>query len=146
MSAEYRRNHYVPVWYQKRFIAPQSRSKELSYLDLKPPTVTDGRGVRHSLNSVRRRGPKHCFVEDDLYTVSLGSIESTEIEQLFFGVIDSAGRHAVDRFAKFQHSEGGAGDAFLPLIQYMSTQKLRTPKGLAWLRDQAKTSDHNKVL
>jgi hypothetical protein len=85
-------------------------------------------------------------VEEDLYTVTLGSIESTEIERLFFGVIDSAGRAAVDAFANFQHGQSGSGDTLNPLIQFMSAQKLRTPKGLAWLRDHAKTNDRNLVL
>jgi len=47
MSGEYRRNHYVPVWYQKRFIPRTAASQELLYLDLSPGTLTDPRGVIH---------------------------------------------------------------------------------------------------
>lgn len=36
MSSEYRNNHYVPVWYQNKFIPSKRQDKELYYLDLKP--------------------------------------------------------------------------------------------------------------
>jgi hypothetical protein len=44
MSAEFRQNHYVPVWYQKRFIAKQRLNRELFYLDLNPGTIRDPTG------------------------------------------------------------------------------------------------------
>ncbi|MBA3354322.1 MAG: DUF4238 domain-containing protein [Blastocatellia bacterium] len=146
MSGEYRKNHYVPVWYQKRFIPPDAKHQELLYLDLRPGTFVDERGVTHDRKAVRRLGPKHCFYERDLYTISLGAIESTEIERLFFGEIDSRGRDAVEHFGDFEHCKAGQHEAFQDLIPYMSTQKLRTPKGLLWLRDRVRTSDRNMVL
>jgi len=36
MSAEYRNNHYVPQWYQRRFIPPEAEDRELLLLDLRP--------------------------------------------------------------------------------------------------------------
>jgi hypothetical protein len=146
MSAEYRRNHYVPVWYQKRFIPSEARDKKLFYLDLKPEKFTDARSVPHLRRSVRRWGPKHCFVEHDLYTVNLGHIESTQIERLFFGAIDLDGRDGVNHFENFRHGESGHHEAFNSIIVYMSTQKMRTPKGLMWLRDQVQSGDQNVIL
>ena len=145
MSAEYKRNHYVPDWYQRRFL-PSSTSRKLYYLDLDPPRFKDRQGVTHVSNSLRLRGPRSCFYEDDLYTLKLGSLSSKEIEQFFFGEIDDRGRTGVDHFARFRHDEPGHHQAFPNLIRYMSAQKLRTPKGLASLRDSTRSSDRNDVL
>ncbi len=146
MSSEYRNNHYVPVWYQKRFIAPGAKENELFYLDLKPATFTDKRGIVHNRRSIRHLGPKHCFFEKDLYTTNFGSTESTEIERLFFGSVDSNGRDAVDHFTNFNYSAGETGSAFNNLMMFMSTQKLRTPKGLGWLKDNFRSNDKNLLL
>lgn len=40
MSAEYQINHYVPKWYQKRFLPSGQTNNELYYLDL------DGAGAQ----------------------------------------------------------------------------------------------------
>jgi hypothetical protein len=96
MSSEYRNNHYVPVWYQKRFLPPRQHDKELFYLDLKPEVVRDSKGQPHTKHAVRRLGFKHCFAVKDLYTTRFGAEESTKIEQAFFGEIDSKGRNAVE--------------------------------------------------
>jgi len=146
MSGEYRNNHYVPVWYQKRFILPGARDRELFYLDLQPEVFADSRGIVHQRKSLSRQGPKHCFFERDLYTLRLPAMESTEIEQFFFGSIDSRGRDAVEHFTNFRHAEGQDQQSLQDLMSYMSTQKLRTPKGLMWLRDRVKLEDRNLVL
>lgn len=146
MSSEYRNNHYVPEWYQKRFIPSGQRDNDLLYLDLKPGTFTDPRGVVHPRMATRRLGPKFCFREEDLYTTNFGSTESTEIERLFFGTIDSKGRDAVEHFANFDYSTGENGSALMDIMMFMSTQKLRTPKGLCWLKEQVRISDRNLLL
>jgi hypothetical protein len=146
MSNDYRKNHYVPVWYQKRFIMPGARDAELFYLDLRPGVFTDGRGVAHPKRGVRRLGPKHCFYERDLYTANFGAMPSTEIERLFFGAIDSEGRHAVEHFSHFRHDAEGTHESLNPLMLFMSTQKLRTPKGLGWLSDRTKAMNRDEVL
>jgi len=143
MSNEYKNNHYVPVWYQKRFLP--TGQHELFYLDLKPGFATDSRGKQHPLNSLHRFGPPHCFCQDDLYTTQFSGVESKVIEKIFFGAIDSEGRSAVDIYSKFEHPKY-SHDYFNPLLMYMSTQKLRTPKGLGWLSSKTKTSDKNILL
>ena len=145
MSTEYRKNHYVPVWYQKRFLPAGQRDNELFYLNLKPDTVKDSQGRLHTKNEVRRLGFKHCFAEEDLYTTCFGSEESTRIEQMFFGSIDSKGRDAVEYFTNFAHPSVDQ-DAFMNMMMYLSTQKLRTPKGLGWLSSNVGTTDRNKTL
>lgn len=146
MSAvDYFSNHYVPVWYQKRFIAPGARDKELFYLDIQPGTFRDPRGVVHQRRPLRPLGPKHCFADDDLYTLHFGTIKRRDLESVFFGEIDAKGRRAVTYWAEFSHPSIDHA-AFNDMMLYMSTQKLRTPKGLGWLKEHAKTSDQNTTL
>lgn len=145
MSNEYRNNHYVPKWYQERFIPLGQSRRELYYLDLKPGTFKDPRGVSHPKKSIWRQGSKFCFVEKDLYTAKFGSEESTEIEQYFFGSIDDNGHRAVEYFSNFSHPSIDKY-ALRHLLMYMSTQKMRTPKGLNWLSNQARTTDRQRIL
>jgi hypothetical protein len=135
----------VPIWYQKRFLFPNQRQNELFYLDLKPGTFTDPRGVVHDHWAVKRKGLRDCFAEHDLYSTRFGSERSTELEQFFFGTVDIKGRKAVEYFAAFEHPSAN-GDAFNDMMAYMTIQKLRTPKGLGWLAQQARTEDRNEVL
>lgn len=145
MSAEYRNNHYVPQWYQRQFIPPGQADRELYLLDLKPEKFRDGRGVRHRRKALKRTGTKHCFAIDDLYTTRLGGYESRELERVFFGEVDSRGKRAVEFFAGFDH-KGMDKDALDDLMLYMSTQKLRTPKGLDWLVQESRASHREDAL
>src|SRR5258708_31691369 len=47
MSNQYQNNHYVPAWYQKRFVPVGQKDQELYYLDFKPGFFVDSRGVTH---------------------------------------------------------------------------------------------------
>lgn len=145
MTAGYRHNHYVPAGYQKRFILEEQPDKELYYLNLKPQTFHDSKGRTHSAKPIRKWGCDKCFAADDLYTTWLGPTASTLIEQKFFGDIDREGLRAIDYFADFEHPSAD-GDAFQRIMLYMSTQKLRTPKGLGWLKEKVGTADQNQVL
>ena len=142
MPSQYRRNHYVPQWYQQRFLKEgQTRG---FYLDLRPEVVA-GKGYSYTRSSLLRWGPKRCFVEDDLYTVSWGGLENRDIEKFFFGPIDDGGKAAVEFFSNFSIS-GGAEDAFNTLVPYMSVQKLRTIRGLGWLKRRARLGSRNLNL
>jgi hypothetical protein len=81
----------------------------------------------------------------DLYTARFGNEESTRIEQMFFGSIDSNGQHAVEYFSNFTHPSAD-GEAFENMMRYLSIQKLRTPKGLGWLSKQGRITEQNKLL
>jgi len=103
MSNEYHHNHYVPEWYQRRFIDSAELDQVLYYLNLEPEIFVDPRGISHLRRALQKTGTKQCFAKDDLYTTTFGGEEeSTQIEQLFFGQIDSNGRKAVDYFTNFQ--------------------------------------------
>lgn len=125
-----RNNHYVPQWYQRGFLAVgQSR---LFYLNLDPDhqTLPDGRIV--SRTALHQWGTKNCFVEYDLYTTRFGSLFNDDVEKYLFGAIDDSGAKAVRAFANDQHTE--LHESFQAFFEYMAAQKLRTPKGLDWIR------------
>lgn len=141
---EYTRNHYVPQWFQYRFLSDDLKENKFYYLDLSPDRVSTRKGS-YFRNSVLRWGPPSCFCVENLYTTVFGNWKSTEIEQKFFGNIDALGKSAIEYFAKFEHPSVN-GDAFHNLLIYMSIQKLRTPKGLNWLAEVVKMTDKNLVL
>ena len=145
MSSEYQNNHYVPVWYQKRFVPAGQQAQEFFYLDLQPGYFVDPRGISHSKRALRRQGFRMCFAEKDLYTTRFGAEESKNIEKHFFGDIDAKGSQAVEFFANFAHT-GMEDRAFQNLLMYMSTQKLRTIKGLEWLALQSGAKDKTLIL
>ncbi|MFZ5715906.1 MAG: DUF4238 domain-containing protein [Bradyrhizobium sp.] len=132
-AGEYRHNHYVPEWYQRRFMEPgQTRYFRL---DLEPDVMRSPSGHKYTRHDLHQWSPERIFAENDLYTTQWGSITSTEIEQFFFGKHDSDGPKALDYFTAFEHPSAN-GKAFQTFLRYMSVQKLRTPKGLAWLEHQ----------
>lgn len=141
---KYRVNHYVPIWFQERFIPNSARERKFHYLDLKPDTL-ESNGRRYRRNALLRWGPPKCFCEYDLYTTKFGSWISTEIEEKFFGPLDASAREALDYFADFKHPSAD-GELFRRLMLYMSIQKLRTPKGLRMLSELIQRTDKNHVL
>jgi hypothetical protein len=80
MKNQFRHNHYVPEWYQRRFLRPGQG--KYHYLDLRPDTVVRD-GHRFTRRDLQHWGPTRCFAQDDLYTVKAGSFLNTEIEQFF---------------------------------------------------------------
>src|ERR1700690_193328 len=92
-------HHYVPQWYQRRFMMPGQ--SEYFCLDLHPE-VTVHNGVAHPHTAVHKWGPKRSFFEDDLYTLTFDRGTTDEMERRFFGKIDSMGQAAVSRVADFQ--------------------------------------------
>ena len=134
----------MPEWYQYRFLPDDLKEKKFYYLDLNPETVFS-KGHTYKRKAILRWGADNCFYESDLYKTKFGGWESTEIEEKFFGKIDSSGRSAIEYFATFQHPSAKK-EAFYALLLYLSTQKLRTPKGLAYLSHLTKLNDKNLVL
>lgn len=141
---EYRRNHYVPEWYQRRFLSNEGKERKFYYLDLNPDFITSNK-LKYRRNAMLRWGPSRCFCEHDLYTTKFGNWESTEIEEKFFGKIDYAGSRAVEYWLNFKHPSVDP-ESFQNLLLYISIQKLRTPKGLDYLAHLVNLSDRNMVL
>lgn len=144
MSDEYKNHHYVPQWYQKKFMLPGEH--EFFYLDLKPESFKDPRGVIHTRKSLKRQGSKKCFVETDLYTAKIKGIESKDIEKYFFGHIDTRGQHAVDYFENFNYPPKDWTNSLEEIMIYMSTQKMRTPKGLSFIGNKIGNNNKQNIL
>jgi Protein of unknown function (DUF4238) len=148
-SAQSHVHHYVPRWYQRRFL--KTGQFTYHYLDLHPDTIT--------YNGKKRRAllpwsPERCFYKDNLYTLKLGNWTTDDFEKRFFGVIDANGRRAVELFGDFNglskcfsNNPDGKGlrEAFMALPQYMDAQRFRTPKGLDYLQTAVKAKNPNQT-
>src|SRR5262245_48915357 len=117
-------NHYVPIWYQKRFLAPGQQM--LQRLDLAPTAIQLPGGRTKPARAIEPKAPKACFVDRDLYTTALGGTLNDEIERYLFGAIDSDGAKAVRAFADGDLAK--MHELFQNFFEYLSAQKVRTPK------------------
>jgi len=138
-------HHYVPQWYQRRFLHPGQG--KFYYLDLRPDNVSAS-VVKYQRKALLRWGPPSCFCKHDLYTLKLGNLTTDDIEKRFFGSIDSHGKEAVELFSEYNGVRKGVDlhKAFEVLPQYMDAQRFRTPRGLDFLRSTIDVSDHNVML
>lgn len=130
INQQTRNNHYVPQWYQRGFLAPGQ--SHLFHLNLNPDlnSLPDGRQVPRK--ALHEWGTKRCFVEYDLYTTHFGPMVNDEVEKHLFGFIDDRGAKAVRAFALGNHAD--VHESFQDFFEHMAAQKLRTPKGLDWIR------------
>ena len=138
-----RRNHFVPQWYQRRFLP--AGVTHFFYLDLKPDTVVSPGGKKYQRRALLRRGPPRCFCVDDLYSIKLGSWSTDAIERQFFGPIDARGEKAVGFFLNYG-MRNGAHEALKSMMPYMSAQRFRTRRGLDYLRHVTNVRNPNVVL
>lgn len=86
-----------------------------------------------------------CFQADHLYTLNIPNADSDVLEKRFFGEIDRRGAAAVEFFSDYSLRRG-APEAAEHLLRFMDAQKLRTPKGLAWLTMVFKARKHQDSL
>ena len=75
-----------------------------------------------------------AFFEQDLYSTFFGVEVDDEIEKKLFGDIDRRGADAIRAFCS--DDQRAWHQHFEDLFEFLDIQKLRTPKGLAWLRQQ----------
>lgn len=142
--SDYNDHHYVPQWYQKRFMLPGQTN--YFYLNLKPETFRDSKDNVYVADPLKEQGSKPSFFQKHLYTTKMNGINSKDIEQYFFGKIDNDGRDAVEYFTQYDYPPKDWKDFFDGIMNYMSTQKLRTPKGLTWLSNQIGDTNKDVVL
>ena len=142
-SNQSRSHHYVPRWYQKRFLHPGQYS--YYYLDLKPDAVPR-KGGHYKRQDLLEWRPKRCFFRDHLYTLKPGNWTTDEIEKRFFGEIDTSGRMAVEAFSKLAGFRDDIREAFRALPRYMDAQRFRTPRGLDQLRELTRAKGNNLTL
>ncbi len=145
-------HHYVPKWYQKRFL-PHGQQK-LWYLDLEHDRKLNPKEKLSSLNKIYYRPIKYCFAEEGLYSWKSFSFSSNFVEEVFFGGIDSTGKKAIETLASGDFSDTDLHQFLDDLVKYFSTQYFRTPRGigvlLSFLRDEAfrltPNALHNRIL
>ena len=137
-----RNNHYVPQWYQEGFL--ELGRNTLAYLDLRPPqkVLDDGRVITQ--RALFDAPASRAFRETDLYSTFFGTAVNDEIERHLFGDIDGRGSKAVRAFAGTDIGEWHR--EFQTLFEYIDIQKIRTPKGLDWLKAQYPTLTQNELM
>jgi Protein of unknown function (DUF4238) len=137
-----RNNHYVPQWYQQGFF--ESGRNTLAYLDLKPlqKVLDDGRLITE--RALFEAPTSRSFRQMDLYSTFFGTSVDDEIERRLFGDIDARGSKAIRAFARTDISEWHR--QFQILFEYIDIQKIRTPKGLDWLKTQYPTLTQNDLM
>lgn len=137
-----RDNHYVPQWYQRGFL--RDGQAQLHYLDRYPEQrrLEGGRVV--TMRALTKRGPKACFYETDLYSTRFGTRVSDDIEKLLFGPIDDKGALSVKAFVSGDESE--VFEAFEDFFEYTDAQRLRTPKGLDWIKSRYSSLDQLHLM
>lgn len=116
----------------------------MAYLDLKPPTklLADGRVIHE--RSLFDAPTKRCFFQTDLYSTFFLTEVNDEIERKLFGDIDTRGSQAVRAFAGTDIAAWH--EHFGTFFEYIDIQKLRTPKGLAWLRAHYPALHQNELM
>jgi hypothetical protein len=137
------RNHYVPQWYQRRFL-PAGEGKYF-FLKLRPRVIVRPDGHRHRETALHRWGPPSCFYEDDLYTTRFGTVENDDIEKHLFGRIDGRGKEWIDHFCDYSFT-AESSRALRSLMAFMDAQVLRTPRGLARIERAVGFGNHNTTL
>jgi hypothetical protein len=138
--SETRDNHYVPQWHQKGFM--NDRPGELWHLKQKPIELPDG--TTKIVFSKKLYKPPQCFYKKDLYTTFFGMEISDAIERRLFGNIDDNGSVAVRAF--LANDQAGWHKNFENFFIYLDAQKLRTPKGLDWIKSKYPTLKQNELM
>lgn len=138
-----RDNHYVPQWYLEGFFEPGRKS--LAYVDMTPDqkVLPDGRVITQ--NGAWNDTPtSRAFFQTDLYSTFFGTAVNDEIERRLFGDIDTRGSQAVRAFIGTDMREWH--DHFQDFFAFLDIQKIRTPKGLAWLEAQYPALTQNELM
>ena len=138
-----RNNHYVPQWYQEGFFEPGRSS--LAYVDLTPHrrVLADGRVIVQR-GAWDETPTSMAFRQKDLYSTFFGTSVNDEIERHLFGDIDNRGSKAVRAFAGTDAREWQ--QHFQTLFEFLDIQKIRTPKGLDWLRARYPALSQNELM
>ncbi|TOM17803.1 DUF4238 domain-containing protein, partial [Vibrio parahaemolyticus] len=136
-----RDNHYVPQWHQKGFFS--ERENELCHLKEKSIVLPNG-DVKIIPPSKKWQTPTQRFYQKDLYTTFFGDEINDEIEKKLFGYIDDNGSHAVRAFLTDDPAEWH--QHFESFFSYLDAQKIRTPKGLDWIKSHYPELGQNDLM
>lgn len=123
-----RDNHYVPQWHQKGFM--EDRDNQLCYLTRREFSLPNGE--IKVVNEKKWFTPTQRFYVVDLYSILFGNEINDDIEKKLFGPIDDNGSKSVWAFLTDDQSQWHHN--FQSFFTYLDAQKLRTPKGLEWIK------------
>lgn len=127
MSERSVKHHYVPEWYQRRFLVPGASAFKI--LDLCPDVYRDRFGaVVGRSRPILEKGPAAFFYEKDFYTVRWFGHPNDDIERLLFGAIDREGARAINAF--LAEDWDTVHHTYWQMFEFMDALRLRTPKGL----------------
>ena len=137
------KHHYVPEWYQRRFLF----DNQTAYyrLDLDPEVITTPSGKKIKKSEINHKGPSKFFYVDDLYTTDFFGKQNDDIEKYLFGKIDTIGADAIKAMVS-PNWMSELHPHFINFFEYMDAQKLRTPKGLTWITKVIKVRNYNALL
>jgi hypothetical protein len=131
MTQQSYRHHYVPIWYQRGFLAPGQTSFKI--LDKCPETFKDASGkVRGQGRSILNKGPDAYFWEPDLYTIRWLGRNDDVIERQLFGTIDTMGKRAINAWLAEDYDT--VHETYWYVYEFMDALRLRTPKGLRFVQ------------
>jgi hypothetical protein len=136
-------HHYVPRWYQKRFLP--AGQNILCYLDLKSDIIDNG-DFKYRKRVLRFWEPARCFCATDLYSLRFGNETTDVLEKHLFGTVDKAGAAATEFFRCYDDFKDGTGEAYQDILAYIGAQRFRTPHGLDWLAKHVGLHEQNTVL
>src|SRR5450631_1638502 len=138
-----RNNHYVPQWYQEGFFEPGRSS--LAYVDMTPDrqVLADGRVITQR-GAWDDTPTSLAFRQKDLYSTFFGTSVNDEIERRLFGDVDTRGSQAIRAFIGTDMREWH--DHFQDFFEFLDIQKIRTPKGLDWLKAQYPALTQNELM
>ncbi|EAZ98531.1 hypothetical protein MELB17_00320 [Marinobacter sp. ELB17] len=108
------------------------RSNQLCHLKNRDIELPDG-SIKKS-PSTKWQTAAQRFYEKDLYSTFFGENLNDEIEQRLFGPIDDSGSKAIRAFLTNDQSQWHR--SFQDLFIYLDAQKLRSPKGLDWIKSK----------
>jgi uncharacterized protein YchJ len=125
-----RNNHYVPQWYQNGFLDEQVN--KLCHLKRRVIELKDGSNkIVYGKNWFTSA---QCFYEKDLYSTFFGKQVNDDMEKRLFGPIDDNGADSVKAFLTDDQTQWHHN--FQDFFIYLDAQKLRTPKGLDWVKSK----------
>lgn len=127
-----KRNHYVPEWYQKRFL---KEGQSTFFVNTVQKNIKLPNGTEKTITpKIKIKGPDKIFYGMDLYNIFFKGIRIDEIEKFFFGSIDRKGKVGLIDYVNNDIS--GMHHSFSDFLEYISIQKIRTPLGLSLLKEK----------
>ncbi|HDM8174282.1 TPA: DUF4238 domain-containing protein [Vibrio harveyi] len=123
-------NHYIPQWYQKGFMS--ERDNQICHLTRREFPLPNGELKVKTFQ--KWHTPAQRFYGEHLYSTFFGEEVNDDIERKLFGPIDDNGSRAIRAFLTDDQAQWH--NNFQDFFTYLDAQKLRTPKGLDWIRSK----------